>query len=100
MARRVQAEFVCRHYCAALRHCNAMDMDDFVPTACALLEASAELRDKVQAQHTHIIVDEFQACTQCFANYPFTCQFDWLSDQLCQLLDRLSDHFAKHCLKA
>ena len=32
----------------------------------------------------------------CFAKCPFTCQFDWLSDQLCQSLDRLSDHFAKH----
>ena len=35
--------------------------------------------------------------TQCFAKCPFTCQFDRLSDQLCQSLDRLSDHFAKHC---
>ena len=34
--------------------------------------------------------------TQCFAKSPFTCQFDQPSDQLCQLLDRLSDHFAKH----
>ena len=34
---------------------------------------------------------------QCFAKCPFTCQFDWLSDQLCQSLDRLSDHFAKRC---
>ena len=33
---------------------------------------------------------------QCFAKCPYTCQFDWLSDQLCQSLDRLSDHFAKH----
>ena len=55
---------------------------------------------------------------QRFAKCPFTCQFDWLfdhlcqslhrlsnqlcqsfdrlSDQLCQSLDRLSDHFAKH----
>ena len=36
---------------------------------------------------------------QCFAKCPFTCQFDRLSDQLCQSLDRLSDHFAKHCLR-
>ena len=34
---------------------------------------------------------------QCFAKCLFTCQFDLLSDQLCQSLDRLSDHFAKHC---
>ena len=33
---------------------------------------------------------------QCFAKCPFPCQFDRLSDQLCQSLDRLSDHFAKH----
>ena len=33
---------------------------------------------------------------QCFAKCPYTCQFDRLSDQLCQSLDRLSDHFAKH----
>ena len=33
---------------------------------------------------------------QCFAKCPFTCQFDRLSDQFCQSLDRLSDHFAKH----
>jgi hypothetical protein len=33
---------------------------------------------------------------QCFAKCPFTCQIDRLSDQLCQSLDRLSDHFAKH----
>ena len=32
---------------------------------------------------------------QCFAKCPFTCHFDQLSDQLCQSLDRLSDHFAK-----
>ena len=38
-----------------------MDMDDFVPSACAILEASTELLAAVQAQHTHIIVDEFQA---------------------------------------
>ena len=37
---------------------------------------------------------------QCFAKCPFTCQFDWLSDQLCQSLDRLSDHFAKHWPRA
>ena len=36
---------------------------------------------------------------QCFAKCPFTCQIDWLSDQLCQSLDRLSDHFAKHCFQ-
>ena len=35
---------------------------------------------------------------QCFAKCPFTCQFDRVSDQLCQSLDRLSDHFAKHCM--
>ena len=35
--------------------------------------------------------------TLCFAKCPCTCQFDRLSDQLCQSLDRLSDHFAKHC---
>ena len=34
---------------------------------------------------------------QCFAKCPFTCQSDWLSDQLCQSLDRLFNHFAKHC---
>ena len=34
---------------------------------------------------------------QCFEKCPFACQFDWLSDQLCQSLDRLFDHFAKHC---
>jgi hypothetical protein len=34
---------------------------------------------------------------QCFAKCPLTCQFDRLSDQLCQSLDRLSDNFAKHC---
>jgi hypothetical protein len=28
---------------------------------------------------------------------PITCQFDRLSDQSCQSLDRLSGHFAKHC---
>ena len=33
---------------------------------------------------------------QCFAKCPFTSQFDRVSDQLCQSLDRLSDHFAKH----
>ena len=33
---------------------------------------------------------------QCFAKCPFTCQFDWPSDQLCQSLDRLPDHFATH----
>ena len=33
---------------------------------------------------------------QCFAKCPFTCQFDWLSDQICQSIDWLSDHFAKH----
>ena len=33
---------------------------------------------------------------QAFAKCPFSCQFDRLSDQLCQSLDRLSDHFAKH----
>ena len=38
------------------------------------------------------------ASVQCFAKCPFTSQFDWLSDQLCQSLDRLSDHFAKHCI--
>ena len=38
--------------------------------------------------------------TQCFAKCPFTCQFDRLSDQLCQSLDRLSDHLAKHCADA
>ena len=36
-------------------------------------------------------------CPQCFAKCPLTCQFDRLTDQLCQSLDRLSDHFAKHC---
>ena len=36
---------------------------------------------------------------QCFAKCPFTCQFDRLSDQFCQSLDRLSDHFAKHCVE-
>ena len=56
-----QAEFVCRHYCAALRHCNALDMDDFVPTACAILGAtSATLLAELQALHSHIIVDEYQ----------------------------------------
>ena len=35
---------------------------------------------------------------QCFAECPLTCQFDRLSDELCQSLDRLSDHFAKHWL--
>ena len=34
---------------------------------------------------------------QCFAKCPFTSQFDRLSDQLRQSLDRLSDYFAKHC---
>ena len=34
---------------------------------------------------------------QCFVKCPFTCQSDRLSDQICQSLDRLSDHFAKHC---
>ena len=33
---------------------------------------------------------------QCFSKCPCTCQFDWLSDRLCKLLDRLSDHFVKH----
>ena len=33
--------------------------------------------------------------SQCFAKRTFTFQFDRLSDQLCQSLDRLSDHFAK-----
>ena len=28
---------------------------------------------------------------QCCAKCPFTCQFDWLSYQLCRSLDRLSD---------
>ena len=28
---------------------------------------------------------------------PFTCQFDWLSDQFCKSFDQLSDHFAEHC---
>ena len=37
--------------------------------------------------------------SQCFAKCPFTCQFDWLSGQLCQSLDRLSGHFKKHCGK-
>jgi hypothetical protein len=36
---------------------------------------------------------------QCLAKCPFTCQFDRLSDEICQSLDRLSDHFAKHCLR-
>ena len=36
------------------------------------------------------------ACMQCFAKCPFTGQFDRLSYQLCQSLDRLSDQFAKH----
>jgi hypothetical protein len=35
--------------------------------------------------------------SQCFAKCPFTCQFGRLSDQLCRSLDRLFDHFAKHC---
>ena len=30
------------------------------------------------------------------AKCPFTCQFDWLSDQFRQSLDRLSDHSVKH----
>ena len=34
--------------------------------------------------------------TQCCAKCPCTCKFDWLSDQLCQSLDQLPDHFAKH----
>ena len=38
-----------------------------------------------------------RGCMQCFAKCPFTCQFDRLSNQLSQSLDRLSDHFAKHC---
>ena len=38
------------------------------------------------------------ACSQCFAKCPFTCQFDRLSEQFCQSLDRRSDHFAKHCV--
>jgi hypothetical protein len=45
-----------------------------------------------------LAVSSALACDQCFAKCPFTCQFDRLSDQLCQSLDRLSDHFAKHCL--
>ena len=36
---------------------------------------------------------------QCFAKCPFTCQFDRRSDQLCQPLDRLSDHFVKHWVR-
>ena len=46
------------------------------------------------------VVSLRNAQAQCFAKCPFTCQFDWLSDQLCQSLDRLSDHFAKHCAGA
>ena len=43
------------------------------------------------AHNSHLHVYE------CLARCPFTCRFDSLSDQLSQSLDRLSEHFAKHC---
>jgi hypothetical protein len=58
------------------------------------------LREGLGFKAERQVVDRVHArslgLTQCFAKCPFTCQFDRLSDQLCQSLDRLSDHFAKH----
>lgn len=40
------------------------------------------------------------ALKQLFAKCPFTHQFNWLSNQFCHSIDRVSDdHFAKHCLR-
>ena len=37
-----------------------------------------------------------QAWRAVLCEVPVACQFDRLSEQLCQSLDRLSDHSAKH----
>ena len=46
-----------------------------------------------------LVVRRLLPCSQCFAKCAFTGQFDRLSYQLCQSLDRLSDQFAKHRLQ-
>ncbi len=47
-------------YAGLLRMRGALDFDDLVAEACALLESDSALRDRWQARFTHLCVDEFQ----------------------------------------
>ena len=62
---------------------------------CNQLDPSVK-KDPFSLWEDAVIIRGWQVRAQCFAKCPFTCQFDRLSNQLCQSLDRLSDHFAKH----
>jgi superfamily I DNA/RNA helicase len=47
-------------YAAMLRMRGALDFDDLVAEACALLESDPAVRNRWQARFTHLCVDEFQ----------------------------------------
>jgi hypothetical protein len=72
---------------------------------CALVRPRGKgswMRSSLSPAHPPLPAESGVLCprVQCFAKCPFTCQFDRLSDQIRQSLDRLSDNFAKHCAGA